>query len=1004
MSIVSASVAKRIQKILRDNSDSPRILFLTQEPVYIQRRGELRAVLLVSTKYYTYLIKKKGSRLYCRWPNRSMVIEAQKSCLLLTTDLPPEEGHPSNEDDDFTLVTVECGSASEAMLLADSINLLIHSAQRAAALLEQEEAGIAGKDLGRPAGDDDLADDDSESSGSEAGDVPPVVGLTRVAGDAPKGRAAPPDSQQGLMKMPPSRYIAITALVDGEFADYTTLKNAYMRKEEESLLGDLAAFIKENEGQVEALCEHHYPAFINAAQQCLAISEKDAQLVGEELSGASALVRSAVVDMKQVAASLIQTRSTRDSLVLVRSLLNRSQAVIEYLETAEAQVAKEQLIGAVASLRELVHLAAPLAEFALGEYVLHLRVPALTQSVFTYAVQHLNLWLKLLRDQATPIGRAALAWQGRVSSGEVVKSIVTAPEGNYWWLTEVFQSASLKMAPFDEGAAIRKVCDGAAIQGVFKELRRDEYFTRYYAEGRAQQVKVDLLDAPFQTHTIPGLELVDRFTQYCSSALGFMLVEDVVYHATSPHIQSCSEILKTWDRTSAAIAERAQSVAQALVSDPAYAERMASVFAILRDFGYHAIQNVKSVELSPLILSRVVESLSDNLISWWLQAACTECTTQILSDTLVPLTVNSAEGYTTNVSRFFLNSCPIMELPIPPKYTSDNVTLPYSAMVPGVGGHVLQFLSQCFSVLVVDSSSFMRQSELNNVDEMLLKYTGVLFRTVSESLKGKLMDINSRSVLQLAVFVSSCSAFPVLVSCVEQGFMLRWQGEDCERQTLGSPKLLASAASLFARPVQLGIEKLLAAFTSDLEDHIKPVAVLSHWKRKAEIRAGDLKKYPRDGEGLAECMDYAMALIPKLNATLQGTVAYSVVGTAIAHAGLQMETCVTSAFSSAYADGERDFSMMRTCLKEFQIQCTGDIPTWQRRLRELMPDLTAVQRFPLNCGGIVEDLTDWLDRREAQYLAEKANQPQLMASIEVTSKAVAKGFKAMGNTMLGRRE
>lgn len=999
----------KIFTILKDNLDTPRVLYFTEELVMLQRHGTLKRTLLVSTKHHTYLIKQKGCKLYHRWANRDMLLQARQSELVIQSD-----GPTGTDEDEFNIVTLETSSPAEAVGIEDHLSILVSNAQRAAALLEIEEAGGANSRLAAMVAGLDEDEDASESSGSDAGEdgltavgagsgARAAVGATTVGPgpDGGKKSAVSGDGQQGLMRIAPSRYIAITSLVDGEFADYTTLKNAYMRREEEDLLADLATFIKENEGQVEALCEHHYPAFIHAAQQCLAISERDAQLVGEELSGATALVRSSVVDMKQVAANLVLSRGTRDNLLQVRTLLSRAMTVVEYLETAEGQVRKQQLVGALASLRELVRLSAPMAEYALGEYVLQMRVPALTQDVFAHAIQHLNAWLKLLRDRARPMGQAALDWPGHVAAGSLAKRITSGPADGAWGLSQVFQPAFLHLAAYTEGDAVAAVSNGAAIQGVFYELRREEYFTRYYGEGRAQQAKADLFEAPMPAEGVPGAEAVTAFEGYCAAALGFMLIEDLVFHSTAPHVQSRSEVLATWGHVAGAVADRARAISQALVGDPQYAAFMAQVIALLRAIVEHATENVRCAELSALAIARAIEALSDSVVSWALQGACVECTQLILSDPFNPLTVNSAEQFAAGAGRFFLNACPQLELPVPQAYTTGTLTLPYSAIVPAIGDLVLRFLDQCFAVAATDPTSAVRQSELNNVDEMLLKYISVLFRTVAESLSGQLMMIPSRSVLQFATFVSSSSVMPVIVSSVEQRFLLSWAGDDGagERQALGHPRLLAQSAAFFTKPVQKGIEGLLGAYMGELADRLKPTASFSFWRRQVEIRSGRQQRKEGGGgeEGMADCMDYALSLVPKLLSVLQRPVAQSIVGTAVANAGVTMQANIQTAIGDAYTrDGERDFPLMREVLGEFQAQCTLLVPQWQRRLAAAMPDLGAARRFPLNVSSVTEDVNRWLDQKEAQYTIDKANQPQLLAGLETTGKVMAKGFRAVG--------
>ncbi|CAC9459767.1 conserved hypothetical protein [Leishmania infantum JPCM5] len=1005
---------RRIYKVLRDRCDTPRVLFSTEDPLVLVRHGDRCYVFLFSTKYYTYMVKSKGFKLYAVWANRQLSVTARSDRITLTS-LDPRamkatpQSYKETTDaavNEFSTVTLETKSALKAAEVEERIMYLVESAQRTAAVLEQQERGIA-LDGGRYLGDNDDDAHSGSSSDSEDGDsggtsisATLVSAAARAAVQQGDGGRKKKVSEGGL-HMAPSRYIAITSLVDGEFADYTTLKNAYMRHEEEDLLRDLGVFIKENEGQVEALCEHHYPALIHAAQQCVSISERDAELVGEELSGATALVRTAVVNMKKATSSLLLSRSTRDNLQQVRSLLSKAIAVAEYLETAESQTQRQQLVGAVATLRELIRLAAPLSEYAIGEYVLHVRVPALTQDVFSYAVQHLNNWLRVLRDKAYPIGKAAMEWQGTVAAGRLSSHLVMAEASEQWWLNEEFVPAQLELAPFAEAEAITAVSNGAGIQAVFIELHREEYLDKYYTEGRWQQARADLLECPLTLASLSPAEVLSKFREYCATAMGFILIEDIVYGATSPHLRSRAEIIQLWASLSAKIAEHALKVLQVLLANPSETSEAVQQVQVLQSLIRCAADNVKCVELSNLPLMRAMETASDQLISSWLQQACVDCMQLIMSDTFAPAVATDAAQYAELVARFYFHRCTSLELSIPSAYTSGALTLPYSAVVPHIGECVLGFLTQCYSTIITDTSTVVMQSELNNVDEMLLKYLTVLFRTVAESMQGQLMSIDARAVLQLAVYVTSCSMMPVLISCAEQQYMLHWQChyEREKTQTIGAPKLMAHCVKFFTKSLQLGIERLLSAIMKEVEVRLQAVDSMSYWKAQVEARRQNQKD---NGEAFASCMEYILTMIPKLSSVLQSTVVRSVVGTAITRAAVLMQSSLHTAITNAYQDGARDFSIWKEAIEEYESQCTMGVPLWQRRLGELLPGISGAQRFPLNAAVAVQEVHQWMDPKEQAYKADKASQPQILAGIEGAGKAVAKGFQAVGKGVAAR--
>ncbi|KAG5510075.1 hypothetical protein JKF63_06968 [Porcisia hertigi] len=999
---------RRIFKVLSAHCDAPRVLFSTEDPLVLARRGKRHNVLLFCTKYYTYMIKGTDFKLYAVWANRQLSILAQSDRVTLTS-LDPRaikttpKSYKETTDaavNEFSTVTLAAESALKAMEVEERIRYLVENARRTAALLEQQERGIALDESRRSGGNGEDAHSGGSSDSEDGNDGGTSVPLTLASGAARAAAqqgdgARKKKGSEGMLNISPSRYIAITSLVDGEFADYTTLKNAYMRHEEEDLLRDLGIFIKENEVQVEALCEHHYPALIHAAQQCVDISERDAELVGEELSGATTLVRAAVVNLKKVTSNLLLSRSTRDNLQQVRALLCKAVAVAEYLETAELQTQRQQLVGAVATLRELIRLAAPLSEYAIGEYVLQVRIPKLTQDVFTYAVQHLNNWLRILRDKAYPIGKAAMEWQGTVAAGKRSSRLVMADVGEQWWLSEEFVPAQLVLEPFAEAEAITAVSNGAGIQAVFVELHRGEYLAKYYAEGRWQQARADLLESPLTLTRLSPAEVLSDFRQYCATALGFILIEDIVFCATSPHLRSRVEMIQLWAVISAKIAEHALKVLQALLVNPNETHEAVQQVQVLQSLIRCAADNVKSIDLNNLPLLRAMETVSDQLISSWLQQACVDCMQLIMSDTFTPAVVTDAAQFSELVTRFNFDRCTSLELAIPSAYGSGATTLPYSAVVPRTGERVLGFLAQCYSTIITDTSTAVMQSELNNVDEMLLKYLTVLFRTVAESMHGQLMSIDACDVLQLAVYVTSCSVMPVIISCAEQQYMLHWQCE-YERdktQVIGSPKLMAHCVKFFAKSLQLGIERLLSAFMREVEERLKSLDRVSYWKAQIETRR--LNRHA-DAESFASCMDYILTMIPKLKSLLQSTVVRSVVGTAITRAGVLMQSSLQTAITNAYRDGARDFCTWKDAIEEYERQCSLGIPLWQRRLSELLPGINAAQRFPLNAAVTAEEVRQWVDAKEQAYNAEKANQPQILAGIEGAGKAMAKGFQAMG--------
>ncbi|RNF08645.1 exocyst complex component 6 [Trypanosoma conorhini] len=1015
---------EKVQTILRDMGDSPHILYHTKEPLRLHRHGKLKKVFLVATPYHVYLIKAKGISFYARWQNRLLTVSSTQNTICIGAAGLSQvqqlqnsgQGVPAavdEEDPEFATAKIECASVLEATDTERWLQKLAAGARLRAEQLENDESHPApNAPQEAKEAEDEWSGADSEVSEDDAG---PMWGQQQVLLQRPRE-----GESNSLFQKAPSRYLAVASLVDGEFTDYTALKNAYLRNEEDILQEDLAAFVKENEGQVEKLCESHYPAFLHAARQCFSISEQDAELVGQELSGATTLTRSSVLEMKRSAADLNLSRCVKQNLAQVGSILRSTLELAEILETVETRVQKQQLLGAVVALKQLMRVAAPFAEYALGEYVIHHRVPQLSQDIFTAAVHDFNAWLKLLRDSSLPIGAAALKWEGAVQTGSVEKKLRVSDDGE-WWVEMSYVRACIRRAPFTESSSISNILYGASIQEVFEELRHGMYYRNYYAESRTQQAKLDLYELSMFSEALSGELLVAELEKYCATALGFVLIEDIVHNITEPHVQSTTEIICMWEKLSQAMADRARHVSTLLVSDPNYTARMMDVFRLLRSSLGIVVDCVKSVRLSPLILSLVVESMSDSIISSWLQEACVEATQGVLTDTLSPLTATTPDEYHAYVTRFYLDRCKSIELPLPPSpdFTAGVVTLPYALMVPVIGEVALRFLSQCHSILVVDEGAVVRQSELNNVDEMLLKYLSVLFRTVAELLQGHLATVAERAVMQLAVYVTSCATMSVIVSCVEQQFVLAWHVayDEGKRETLGAPRLLANSATLFAKAVQKGIERLLSAFTAETEDRLRPVANLDYWKRLVEVRcaaasttasATATRASGKDDaeKGLPEAMEYVIAMIPKLTAVLQVSVVRSVLGTVVAHAAITTQANLGAAIRGGCRDGAAsDFAALRDCVREFELLCAIQIPLWQKRIDTAISGISAAQRFPLQPKQIADELLLWIERKEAAAAAEQANTNQVLAGIEeagkLVAKGVGKGIYAVGQTVKG---
>lgn len=1008
------AVSAKILKVLRDCCDAPTVLYCSSRSSTLLWRVDLpqqktKKVILVCTEFFTYLLKRSDYKLITRWVNRSLLINVQQRTVVLSCPLESMYDTSSfisgKGKVSLTGATLEFPSPAEAAKLERSLSQLIQSAERTAELLRMEEAGArSSAAVERPAELSSASDaDDMEDAAQDAAGGAHADGTTYSKLDE-------------LLRLAPARYIALTSLVDGEFADYTTLKNAYIRKEEDQLLSDLEVFVKENEGRVEALCKMHYSSFINAAQQCLSISARDAEVVGKHLHTANSMVKTSATNIKSCASEVISLQTTCENLDKTREYLNAFIAVVDCLEMAESHVAKQKLCSAILMIRELVRRCAPLAGYVISDYTLHERVPALTRTVSITAAQQLNGWLNQLRIEALTLGRSAMAWRGSVVPGRIAKTVIFADEGGYWWLSEALVPFSSSLTPFEGKVSVDRLHSGTGIQLVFEMLHRGDDFRKCYCEGRKQQIRADFCSA-FDCSNLSAEECLLLFDEFCCRALGFILIEDIVHTITSPKVQSFSEILSTWGQLTNAIASRLTAVSRVLLvpsAEPSEEEAstttafspMLRAVDLVRCLVQHSVESVHSVDLNPRHLLSCVESYTDSLMSGWLQDACIAVTASVSLDTLESLVVNSQEEFDDAVTRFHLQRCRFLELPMMPSHFSGtSVSLPFAAFAPKVGAAVLRFLERCHSAIFTDAASALQHSELNNVDEMILKYLSVLFRTVAEAMR-QLDTSGKDAVLKCAILVSSCSIMPVIVSCTEQEFLVHWPNDVAmERQKMGSPLLLQASSNLFSLPLQESTQRMLEACITDVKSRLALSSTIIYWYKQLDLRASNEAKRAKE-ECFAECFRAILLLIDQFSSILPGEMVRSVIGTSVAHMGQSMQHCMDTALKRAHAGSDNNFNAMRACVVEFETQCLTSVPRWQQELRTALPGLTACTRFPLDVPGAVGAARCWIDIKEAQYKEEKANQPQLVAAMEDAGKAFTRGFQAIGKSMttLARRD
>ena len=1051
-----------VYRILRDYSDLMTIAFQTPEPLVMHRHKSAKKVYLVATKYFLYLIKKKGMKLYTRWPVRTLSVETYGSLLFISSGISAKESvaeyksragktrtssrrandsddedgddddDEENNEDSSTLISCHLEvdeSTTRLHTLESDLRKLIFQAETLHKHHEREEAGIIrvrkvkvrtdeddmAEDLGLNDDEQDEEDDDENGDDLDGEDEAEDEAakrrklrnrgrfddaLTGGAGAAARKKAVPSNAAAAS-----SRFMAISSLVDGEFADYSALKNAYIHHEDGSLLEDLTVFVSDNEAQVQQLCRDHYVRFLNAARQCRSLSDEDAGVVKEELSGANILVRKSALEMKQAATALFLSSAAKEKIELTQVLTTRMRLVAEAVEAAEAQAQNQQLVAAVKSCDRAAHLATPLAGFVIGEYVLHHRIPQLRQTIFTAAQSNANGWMRYLREQTAVIGNVALQnHRGTAQNlGRFQRRIVIAEGGDEWWVDEQFVGSSVTIAGGDTGTfasivpVINNVCSGSFIQRVFLAANKEIEFAQHYNISRHQQHANDL----FSTAPIGSSEALQ---QYCALAVGVMVVEDIVHHVTRPHVTSKAELLALWDRISTRIAREAETVAITLCMTNAV-EEAKGVFRLLAQVVNVIVDAIRTVELSPLLLTRVLERSANQLHSLWLQQVCLDVEQIISTDSLTPVAVKDASEYQANVARFLLNKCPSMKLPIPGVAKGGStVYLPFALFVPMVGDRVLGFVEKCLNIV---TSANGRQSEVNNTDAMIVEYVSVVFRKANGMISSVVENkVPPQAVLQFAVLSTSCTALQVVLSAVEQAYVLQWEGDATAKQTIGKPMLFASCAALFSQTSTACVAKMHDGVQAKLMDLLKPIGSISYWRARVDLRkkqqqaqssGGAEGAAPADENALKAAVDYLCKTMQSLTQLLQPDIVQTISRISLLHLNQESYDKVSSAILQAMTS-ERDCALLRSCLQEAESSLGLAIADCCRRLDAIVGNIA----HKVAPSDVIASVRHMIEKKELEQAEESRLESASQAVVGVVGggvMATRRGLATVGNAV-----
>lgn len=455
----------RVYDTLRKEGDDFIVLYDTaDEPTLdIRRHGSNKPVLVVATRFFIYLFKKKDMRLYRRWAVRDVSVDSDEDVLCITgADVPAKEkleyyaatrrgtsgrggggggdSGSSSEDEvevqkaaiegllapekalarareKFQTVFLNSYSPPAARTITQLLQAVISDSRQELWKVEQQEMGQTKKGAKqvRFAEPGDAEDDGGDSSDEELLRTVQRGGIQAggrkwaksagESGGASSGRSSMEEASAALW-----RQGALASVVDSSTTDFGVLRQAFQRKQDEALMSDIRTYVEENDERMQVLSREHYRSFLNAARLCDDIKTEDALQVQGELSGAMQLVTHAAQEMRSSAAQLVVANTTRSNMVVAGALLEKLSRTASMLETCELLLQKERHLSVIRAVTELCAFVTGngLSNLILGHYILHVRSPMIQRQVIHETLAQANKWLKGLRGGAPAVGESAL--------------------------------------------------------------------------------------------------------------------------------------------------------------------------------------------------------------------------------------------------------------------------------------------------------------------------------------------------------------------------------------------------------------------------------------------------------------------------------------------------------------------------------------------------------------------------------------------------------------------
>ena len=1003
---------------IRAFDDGPTIELAVEG--HITRLEKKKRVVLLATASAVYLFKVRDSycRLYRQWPFAFVSVEADPDAddvILVSLKPGPgydpngdvftfgEDGKPTNEFDKFAVTTesAEIAGAAvsrfQAVKDALSLSLLGDSAEVDSSSREAADGGKSKADVVAAAAIEDEGNDE-EDGGDGHGPANAKVDMSpeerRRALRLKRGVSK--NTSGALRKLSPDRTMEISSLVDGEVRDFNVLRDAYVANKLQDLLQDVALFVEEHEETIVRLCRDYYGRFLAAAEQAVTVNVEDVETLSMSVDDATEQVADVARRLKDTGLVVTGSRDALQRLVAAHRQLVLAQRCVSAWERVEAQLEEKSLLCACHSLSDFQLACAPLAQQALGEYLLKERVPTIRNGILIQAAGALKMWLNDLRSMQRRLGQLVMA---QTSSGGVnakrqkvreiyypatqlspSRSGMTVDDSASWLVRDVIeaitvddvaltyallsQDASLTAAAAassrslpDEGGAIEpqadslsllqsKVFQGATLFDVYALCGKSYDFLKSFADARADQLRREL------DVTAKNITDMKQFQTMCESLLGFLAIENLLYYAPShAHVRTPHNLVATWD---AITAKLTTSAATLRMSRPTEAGEMCRI--VTRCVS-GACDAVTCVPLNLASVKVAVHDLRDAVHSESLAALQGKLFMLCQGDSFMPLEISSPEQYQRCVVALNLHRTQSLVKVDP--YLSGTIRVPYTALVPESAHAILTFVDEAYTIVRMTESMGVTD---DSADAHIAEYVTVALGTVSSMASS--MAKSNLSCAQSALLSSSMTAMLVVTSTIEQRYATLWHGRLTGLQKMGQPAILSVAAKEFSKVSENAVGSCVFLLMNEVDLICELGKDLQYWIKRADD--------PRDAQ--AKIFDLACEHIQTTVKVLELVWPPQLVQSTLKSTVMHLAEAASSIITNLVRNCEKR-SIQH--LQKVVIQYDGDA-------NPLLPEFAKKVNVPwrVDISALCESLLPVIAQREAEYEEERKRQYLLVQGVE----------------------